>query len=390
MAEKNLIQKLTLTNFLSFGSQSEEIELQALNVLIGSNSSGKSNFIEALGILKAMPTNLATPFRKGGGINDFLWKGEKDIPDAKIRVVLKNRPTNSLAHEIHFTAINGKLELRKETIERGKGSKKLIYKYVAGEAPLLRISKNQAKGSRLLRLRRFTPNQSILSQRKDPDQYPELSYLGDKFSNIALYGNLHLGQGSELRKAQQSDLPEHPLLEDGSNLGLMLNNLQHQLGSRQLIERFNTFYGDEAEELSIRIYAGAVQIFVREKSMVQPLPATRLSDGTLHYLFLMALLLDPNPPLLLCIEEPEVGLHPDILPAVAEMLVEASQRTQLIVTTHSDALISALSPEAVLVCERDESGSRLCRLDPGKLKNWLKEYALGDLWRMGEIGGNRW
>ncbi len=160
--------------------------------------------------------------------------------------------------------------------------------------------------------------------------------------------------------------------------------------SKVQIERFNTFYGDDVEELNVRVYAGAVQIFVREKSMVQPLPATRLSDGTLHYLFLMALLLDPNPPLLLCLEEPEIGLHPDILPAVAEMLVEASQRTQLIVTTHSDALISALPPEAVLVCERDASGSRLRRLDPGKLKNWLKEYALGDLWRMGEIGGNRW
>ena len=104
----------------------------------------------------------------------------------------------------------------------------------------------------------------------------------------------------------------------------------------------------------------------------------------------MALLLDPTPPPLLCIEEPEIGLHPDIMPTIAEMLIEASQRTQLIVTTHSDALVSALTPDSVLVCKRDNRGSHLDRLNPEQLKNFLENYSLGDLWRMGEIGGNRW
>ncbi len=106
----------------------------------------------------------------------------------------------------------------------------------------------------------------------------------------------------------------------------------------------------------------------------------------------MALLLDPTPPPLICIEEPEIGLHPDILPTIAEMLIEASQRTQLIITTHSDSLVSALSayPEAVIVCERDNTGTHLHRLEPDKLKDWLENYTLGDLWLMGEIGGDRW
>jgi predicted ATPase len=72
------------------------------------------------------------------------------------------------------------------------------------------------------------------------------------------------------------------------------------------------------------------------------------------------------------------------------MLLEASQRTQLIVTTHSDTLVSALPPESVVVCERNEQGSHLRRLDPELLKEWLKEFSLGHLWRMGEIGGTRW
>jgi predicted ATPase len=188
---------------------------------------------------------------------------------------------------------------------------------------------------------------------------------------------------------QKTDLPEHPLLEDGSNLGLVLNNLQHQLGSRQIIEKIKIFY-EVAEELTVKISGGTAQIFIREEELIHPIPATRLSDGTLRYLFLMALLLDPTPPPILCIEEPEIGLHPDILPTIAEMLIEASQRTQLIVTTHSDALVSALTPESVLVCERDDQGSHLHRLNPKRLKKWLEKYSLGELWRMGEIGGNRW
>jgi len=104
----------------------------------------------------------------------------------------------------------------------------------------------------------------------------------------------------------------------------------------------------------------------------------------------MALLLDPTPPPLICIEEPEIGLHPDILPTIAEMLIEASQRTQLIVTTHSDTLVSALYPESVMVCERDDMGSHLHLLAPERLKKWLEKYSLGKIWRMGEIGGNRW
>jgi predicted ATPase len=78
------------------------------------------------------------------------------------------------------------------------------------------------------------------------------------------------------------------------------------------------------------------------------------------------------------------------LPNLAKLFIEASQRTQLIITTHSEALVSALSevPEAILVCERDEDGTHFRRLEPDKLGEWLKEYTLGDLWAMGEIGGN--
>jgi len=396
---KRFIHSLQLQNFLSYGSEGRKIELQPLNVLIGTNASGKSNLIEAMGVLKATPTDLLAPIRQGGGISDFLWKGEKGIPTAKIEAILDYpERTMPLRYQISFTAVGQRLEVVDEAIEdmeprhSSESEPFFYYRHNNWGRPVINVIEDNEQQTRKLRtLRRedIIPNQSILSQRKDPEQYPELSYLGNKFADIGLYRNWQTGRDSLSRKAQQTDLPEHPLLEDGGNLGLVLNNLQYQLGSREIIEKLKLFY-DAAEELSIKIYGGTVQIFIRETGLIQPIPATRLSDGTLRYLFLIALLLDPTPPPLICIEEPEIGLHPDILPAIAEMLIEASQRTQLIVTTHSDALVSALSPESVLICDRDDRGSHLNRLDGDRLKKWLENYSLGDLWRMGEIGGNRW
>ncbi|MEH2240496.1 AAA family ATPase [Nostoc sp.] len=382
MEGKRFIHTLRLENLLSYGSEGKEIELQPLNVLIGANTSGKSNLIEAIGILKATPTDLPVPFRQGGGISEFLWKGGQETPVAKIEATL-NYPQRSqpLRYELRFTATRQRLDLIDEVVDN---IAIFYYRYNSGYPDLRR-------GDLYVNPLNLKPDQSIFSQRTDPDLYPELSYLSTAFSNIGLYRDWQMGRYSIPRNAQKPDLPEHPLLEDGSNLGLFLNNLKNRIGHRKIIEKLKKFY-ESAEELGVIISGGTVQIIIREEGFIEPIPANRLSDGTLRYLFLMALLLDPTPPPLICIEEPEIGLHPDILPTIAEMLIEASQRTQLIVTTHSDALVSALSeyPESVLVCERDEKGSHLRRLEPDKLKNWLENYTLGDIWRMGEIGGNRW
>lgn len=119
---------------------------------------------------------------------------------------------------------------------------------------------------------------------------------------------------------------------------------------------------------------------------------SRLSDGTLRYLCLLSILMHPEPPPFVAIEEPELGLHPDAVAQIAELLVDASQRTQLVITTYSRMLIDALSdfPSSVVVCEKENGESRFERLDADKLRTWLDKYSLGDLWGSGELGGNRW
>ncbi|GDZ94654.1 putative ABC transporter ATP-binding protein [Planktothrix agardhii CCAP 1459/11A] len=393
------INSLTIQNLLSYGSSEEIIDLQPLNVIIGTNGVGKSNLIEVLGLLQGIPTDLTKPIREGGGVNEWLWKGTKETPIARIEAII-NYPEGRmpLRYRLDLTTVAQRLELIDEAIEnehRNNNNEQdvfFFYRYQQGH-PVLNartITENEPT-RRQLRREDLKPDQSVLSQRKDPDLYPELSYLSNQFTQIRLYREWNLGRYTPPRMPQKLDLPEDFLLEDGSNLGLILNDLQHRIGSRKIVENLQKFY-ESVTDITTKIAGGTVQIFLHERGLNQPIPATRLSDGTLRYLCLLMILLHPTPPPLICIEEPELGLHPDILPTIAQLLIDASQKTQLIVTTHSDALISALSeiPESILVCERDERGSRMRRLEPKKLKKWLKDYSLGDLWRMGEIGGNRW
>jgi predicted ATPase len=156
-----------------------------------------------------------------------------------------------------------------------------------------------------------------------------------------------------------------------------------------IIENLQVLY-PAIQEFDVIIEGGTVQVFLQEGRF--NIPATRLSDGTLRYLCLLAILCHPKPPPLICIEEPELGLHPDVVVNLGKLLKEASARTQLIVTTHSDVLIDCLSddPADVVVCEKTGAGSTMERLDATGLEKWLQDYSLGQLWRRGEIGGNRW
>jgi predicted ATPase len=236
----------------------------------------------------------------------------------------------------------------------------------------------------------FELTKSILAQRRDPDLFPELSYLASGYESIRIYRDWSFGRKTVFRRPQPADARNDYLEEDFSNLGLILNRLRKNVKTkRAIIDRLADLY-EGVTDFDVSIEGGTVQVFLTEGDYT--IPATRLSDGTLRYLCLLAILCDPNPPPLICIEEPELGLHPDIIPKIADLLKEASERTQLIVTTHSDILIDEMSdrPECVLVCEKHEGQTTVERLSKDELAKWLEKYRLGALWLSGEIGGTRW
>ena len=404
------IQRLRMGGLLSFPPDMDFFELQPLNVLIGPNASGKSNFIEVLELLRAMPTNFAAAIRDGGGAQEWLWKGS--YAGQMIEEVMKGRDpedvlnsfpksstievetSQSLKYRLSFTSVVSRVNIVAETIEQvntQQGSKPYFYYTFQQGHPAIYIRVRTPEGrteERKLQWDDHSLDQSVLAQRKDPDLYPELYQLGWWFQSIQTFREWTFGRYGALRQPQRADLPEHWLLSDSSNLALVLNQIEHKFGPvfNEHLKRFFPRF----ERMSTSISGGTVQFYLHESGFSAPIPSTRLSDGTIRFIALLATLLSPSPPPLVCIEEPELGLHPDAVALLADLLVEASQRMQLVVTTHSDALVSALTnqPAAIVACERPGAGTVLRRLDPEKLASWLDDYLLGDLWRMGELGAN--
>ncbi len=401
MEGKRFIRTIRLDNILSFGPGDAEFPLEPLNVLIGPNASGKSNLVEALSLLQAAPRDLQQPIREGGGVRDWIWKGALGTPRATVDVTVEYpKGPVALRYRLSFTETGARFELRDEAIENERPATPhdsrpyFYYRYEEGH-PVLNVitttEENDRSNRRLMR-EDVRPDQSILSQRRDPDSYPELTYLANQFGRISFYREWNLGRSTPPRLPQRADLQQDRLLEDASNLGLVLNDLLNRPDvRRRILELMRDFY-PSVEDILTSVSGGTVQIFFHEKGLRHAVPATRLSDGSLRYLCLLSVLCHPDPPPVVCIEEPEIGLHPDVIPEVAKLLVEASSRSQIFVTTHSYVLVDALTdlPEAVIVCEKPEGTTQLRRLNTEELKPWLEEYRLGELWTRGEIGGNRW
>ena len=393
-----MIQSIRLTNFLSFGSETKEIALRPLNVAIGTNGSGKSNFLEAFDLLKNAPTNIAKAIREGGGISDWLYKGAMNDSGAILDVVVDNslprRKYDELRYKISFNTVGQGFEVIGEQIvskepDPGKTKPYIYYDFSNGR-PMLNIQDGESP--RALQREDIDVTQSILAQKRDAIHYPELTFVAQEFSKIRMYREWSFGRYTPMRLPQKADLPNQYLEPDCSNLGLVLNQIKSDLPSkRRLLKELQHFYSD-VEDYESTISGGAVQILFQERGLRSPVPATRLSDGTLRYLCLLAVLCHPSPPPLICIEEPELGLHPDVLSNLGSLFREASERSQIILTTHSEVFVDSFSddPESVLVAEKINTVTQLSRLEKAQLTPWLEQYRLGELWTRGDIGGTRW
>lgn len=404
----NTIEALRLRGLLSFGWDETVLPLRPLNLLIGPNGSGKSNVIDALVLLRAAPRDLHALLRQRGGAAEWLHHGEGGdgvasleieiggFPgtDPRLRAPLRYRLALRI-EEAQATVVSEDLQTR----DPHPADQPFLFLSVAeGEGAIKSFDPsgteqdNRFGAYRWRTLDTWNPRQPVLAQLRDPLQYPQLTALSDLCEQLRIYQSWHFGPHTPARLPQPADQPNHALLPDASNLGLVLNRLRKHGATRQALrDHLRSFY-EPTEDIDISVEGGTVQLFLLERGLTLPTPAHRLSDGTLRWLALLALLLDPRPPPLLCIEEPELGLHPDLLPTLAGLLKEAATRTQLIVTTHSDALVSEFSdtPEDVVVCERDGSATTLRRLEREPLQHWLERYSLGHVWRTGELGGNRW
>ena len=393
---RSFLRNITARNVLSFGPEGMSLDLQPLNVLIGPNGSGKSNLLEVISLLQAAPRELERPLREGGGVRNWIWQGQRQEPatvSASVRFPNEESPLEYPPSDVRHTLKISEFFMpivQSERIETETFNSQVIYRYDSADADTPVLKSYGESDEMRLNSEGFNRRESILSQLKNPFGFLELLDLGEFYEGIRLYREWEFGRRAIIRQPMRSDVRPSPLAEDFSNLGMFLNRLrQYPATKATFFEKLSDIY-DGVTDFELNFEGGTVQVFFTEGNFA--IPASRLSDGSLRYLCLLAILLDPEPPPLIGIEEPEMGLHPDLMPNLANLLVDASSRCQLVVTTHSDALIDALTerPECVVVCEKHDGQTEMRRLDRADLEPWLEKYRLGQLWTAGEFGGVRW
>ncbi|MCX6318495.1 MAG: AAA family ATPase [Bacteroidetes bacterium] len=353
------IQSIHIQNFKSI-KDSGVVELKPVNVLIGANGAGKSNFISFFKFLNKLYTRqLQTYIIQNGRADNFLFFGRKYSSYLSGTITFDNEYENEYAFTL-IPDLTGSLIFRDEWTNTTQGD--------------LEIDNS-------LRLESELKNH----------RWHRSSYLRDNLNDLKLFHFHDTGFNSKVK--QPCNLIDYAFLqEDGGNLAAFLYRLQESSPeSFRMIERvvqsiapfFDSFYL-VPDELN------SEQIFLRwkEKGFDQLFTAHNLSDGTLRMICLATLLLQPKPPATIVIDEPELGLHPFAISKLAAMLLSVSDTSQIIISTQSVNLVNEFAPEDILVVQRENNHETVFkRHTEESLAVWLKDYSLGELWEKNILGG---
>jgi predicted ATPase len=368
-----------------------------LNVIIGPNGTGKSNLLRFLELISiSVQGRLGKYIQSLGGMDPILWDGVAD----SIKYCIETTPEGGELGPEHY-----ELEL----IQLGKSSSykignellinSLKFKRGVERKPfkfLERVAKSTAvffdeNEHRFITPQEFVSDEeSLLSIAAGP--FISNHYIPPfqrELASIAVYHDLHTNKDASIRQPAISR-QEKRVDPDGQNLISVMHTLY--TGDRDFKRDINSAmqaaFGDDFEELVFPPAADQrIQLRIRWKSLKREQSAADLSDGTLRFLFLLTVLASPSPSPIIAIDEPETGLHPSMLPLVAEYAIDASSRSQIILTTHSPQFLDAFKETrpTTTIAKWEKGETTLNILDGHELDYWLGKYSLGSLFKSGEL-----
>jgi predicted ATPase len=359
---------VTVKGFKSISSI-EKLALAPVNVLIGANGSGKSNFIEVFSFLHAMREGgLQQYVRRAGGAEQLLHFGSKVTKEIEIEISF-NEQVNQ--YRILLRPTND------DTL------------YPADERTYYWDKSRHTR-----------PFSDSLSPREEGQeagisnpQAPRVAgWIRHRLGMWRLYHVHDTSQTSPMRKTTQLNDNEF-LRPDGSNLPSFLYLLKRKYPEQywlivRSIRRVAPFF-DDFNLRPDRLNEETIRLAWKHKNSGQYFGPSALSDGTLRFIVLATLFLQPEEfrPSIILVDEPELGLHPYAITLLASLVRQASAGGQVILSTQSALLLDHFDPSEVLVAERADSCTNLTRLEAEPLAEWLEEYSLGQLWEKNEIGG---
>ena len=360
------LESITIKGFKSIHCV-EDLRLGAINVLIGANGSGKSNFIDALAFLQTIQAgNLQYYVARAGGADELLHFGSRVTEQMTIHICFDNEVNQ---YEITLVPTN-------------TGT---LYPYSE------RVSFWDKK-------RYPNPHDEFLTRRGGE------AGISDRFVRGAgHYVRMHLDRwrlyhfhdtSAESPMKKTADLNDNPYLRpDGSNLAAFLYRLREEYeDSYRLIQKtmqlVTPFFDDFALEPQA-LNEDKIRLEWTHMGTDAYFDASSFSDGTLRFIALTTLLFQPERlrPSVILLDEPELGLHPYAITRLASLIKSASVKTQIILATQSPILLDHFEPNDVLVADRVNDATELSRLDADRLEKWLERYSLGELWEKNEIGG---
>lgn len=257
-------------------------------------------------------------------------------------------------------------------------------------SPVLTLSDANNDYVRFERRGEVPPGETGLSVAGSPGLgFPTIKSFQKYLSSWLILDDFHTDKEAVVRQAIVTRYDER-LEPDGQNVVAVLHTLYSRVKKFKdaIDEAMLAAFGGEYKEL---VFAPAfeqrIQLAIRWSGLDELQSSASLSDGTLRFLFLITALAQPNPPALIAIDEPETGLHPSMMRIIAEYAQEASRHTQVVLTTHSPALLDAFTDAqpSVTVCELKDGATVLKNLDGEALKYWLERYSLGELQQSGQL-----
>lgn len=360
------INTLSIAGFRSI-RKLENLRLSNLNVLIGANGAGKSNFVAYFRMLSELVEGrLQVWVSKQGGADRVLSYGIKE--------------TSSLSTAIRFGANGYDIELE-PTLEGGfTFTSEMLY----FNGPYYGITRPNLGSGHV---------ESKLKHEKEHGGSSKVA--GFCYDAILGWKVYHFHDTSDTAGVKrQSSVHDNDFLRmDASNLAAFLLRLKSEFPSvyQQICKTIRLavpFFDDFVlKPTTLPTEEQQVRLLWKQKDSDYALWPSQLSDGSLRFICLVTVLLQPNPPSTIIIDEPELGLHPYAITLLGALLRSASTRTQVIVSTQSVALLNEFEIDDLIVVDREEGGSVFKRLDDEEFIAWLEDYTIGELWQKNILGG---
>ncbi len=360
------LKKLTIRGFKSI-EKLQDFRLEKLNVLIGANGSGKSNFVEFFRMLRAMADEGFQRYVNEYGGDALLYLGPKVTSRISARLEFGQ---NIYEFRLTPTARNS-LQVADETVQYAR----------KGRAKTLSLGAME----------------SALKARKDerssmfPEAFGVPHYVYEAVSNWTVY---HFHDTSLLApmRRDHSVRDWERFRQDASNIAAFLLNLKGtKRGSYELIRDTVRLIAPFFDNFLLRPRKVGADEQIRlewlQKGSDFPFQPFHLSDGTIRFVCLAIALLQPEPPATILIDEPELGLHPYAVSVLADLVKSAAERTQVIISTQSPTLLDYFEAPQVVIVNRDQGRSTFERLDAQELVEWLQSYSVGELWQKNVVRG---